>query len=90
MPVSSGASTWREDILAMAATQAAVAQAGAEGLRAVWIDVRTACVDANLHAPDNADGCDGCATHPGVQGHRGMYAAALPVISQTMGWDYQP
>lgn len=73
----------------MAATQAAVAAANAEGLRAVWVDMRDACVDADLHAPDDTDGCDGCAGHPGVQGHRGMTAAALPVISRVMGWAYQ-
>ena len=39
----------------MLATQNAVAQANSEGLKCVWIDMRTACVGARLHAPDDSD-----------------------------------
>ena len=50
----------------------------------------TACVDARLHEADDSDHCDGCAGHPGIQGHRGMYEAAWPVMAQVMGWDSWP
>jgi hypothetical protein len=35
----------------------------------------------------NSDDCDGCAGHPGVEGHRGMYEAAWPVVGKVMGWN---
>lgn len=70
----------------MLATQNAVAKAKAEGLKCVWIDMRTACVGARLHASDDSDHCDGCAGHPGIEGHRGMFEAAKPVIAAAMGW----
>ena len=69
-----------------AATEAAVAQAEAEGLAAVWVDMEAACVGSRLHAADDADGCDGCSEHPGLEGHRGMFEAAAPVIAKRMGW----
>jgi hypothetical protein len=56
------------------------------GMKATFVDMTTACADARLHAPDDSDGCDGCATHPGIEGHRGMYEDAWPVMSKTMGW----
>jgi len=68
-------------------TQAAVTEGIAQGLNVTFIDMRTACVDARIHGIGNSDKCDGCASHPGVQGHRGMYEAAWPVISKVMGWD---
>lgn len=75
------------------ATRAAVQQAAAAGLQATLIDMRSACVGAQPLQPPasigkspNADGCDGCAGHPGVEGHRGMFEAARPIIAQAMGW----
>jgi hypothetical protein len=53
-------------------TQLAIKLATAQGLKATFVDMQTACVDANLHQADNGDHCDGCAGHPGIQGHRGM------------------
>jgi len=44
----------------------------------------TACWAARQHG--NADWCDGCASHPGIEGHRGMYEDAWPVMAQVMGW----
>ena len=44
----------------------------------------TACAGADEHG--NTDLCDGCAGHPGVEGHRGMYEAAWPVMESVMGW----
>ena len=67
-------------------TQSAVAQARALGIKATWIDMRTACVDARIHGAGDSDMCDGCHSHPGVEGHRGMYEAAWPVIEEVMGW----
>jgi lysophospholipase L1-like esterase len=51
----------------------ALANATAQGIRAQLI---------------NASGiyCDGCAGHPGVQGHYFMFQAAQRVIAATMGW----
>ena len=54
------------------ATQRAVAQATKEGLKCYWIDMQSAC--------------DGCAGHPGIEGHRGMFEAAAPVLAAKMGW----
>lgn len=65
-------------------TSEAVAQGKAVGLKVTLIDMRSACASARLHA--NTDLCDGCAGHPGIEGHRGMYEAAWPVIKATMGW----
>ena len=109
----------------IAGTQSAIKMANAAGLKATFVDMQTACVDANLQQPDNTDHCDGCAgvrrlllclssryscclsvishfmasvalsycvffQHPGIQGHRGMYEAAWPVIAKTMGWKSWP
>jgi hypothetical protein len=71
-------------------TQSAIKQAIAAGLKATFVDMQTACVDADLHHADNSDDCDGCASHPGVQGHRGMYEAAWPVMAKVMGWQSWP
>lgn len=30
--------------------------------------------------------CDGCAGHPGVNGHAAMAAAQAPVIASVLGW----
>lgn len=65
-------------------TQAAVAQANNEGLRAVWVDLQATCYAQPYHA--NGDFCDGCANHPGQFAHRRMFEAALPVVSAAMGW----
>ena len=70
----------------MWATQRAVAQATKEGLKCYWIDMQSACARARLHAPDDTDQCDGCAGHPGIEGHRGMFEAAAPVLAAQMGW----
>lgn len=67
-------------------TKQAIENANAQGIRATLIDMSTACVDAVQHAPGDSDGCDGCANHPGIFGHRGMYEAARPVIEKVMGW----
>lgn len=55
------------------ATLSAIQTATGQGLRAVLI---------------NASGiyCDGCAGHPGVEGHRAMFHVAQSTIAQTMGW----
>jgi hypothetical protein len=71
-------------------TQSAIKMAVAKGLHATFVDMQTACVDANLHAWDDSDDCDGCAGHPGIQGHRGMYEAAWPVMTKVMGWKSWP
>ena len=42
-------------------TQSAIKMALAAGLKATFVDMQTACVDANLQQPDNSDHCDGCA-----------------------------
>eukprot|EP00040_Diaphanoeca_grandis_P003692 m.25596 g.25596 ORF g.25596 m.25596 type:complete len:411 (-) comp15077_c0_seq1:130-1362(-) len=68
-------------------TEAAVSAAIAEGLNVTMIDMRTACAAARIHGSGDSDWCDGCASHPGVEGHRGMYEAAWPVISKVMGWE---
>ena len=65
-------------------TQSAVQQGVAAGLKVTLINMTMACAQARLHA--NTDLCDGCAGHPGIEGHRGMYEAAWPVIQQVMGW----
>jgi hypothetical protein len=74
----------------MEGTLSAVAQASAAGLRATFVDMRGACAGARLHQPDDSDQCDGCAGHPGIEGHRGMYEAAWPVMAKVMGWDSFP
>lgn len=65
-------------------TSAAVKQGIAAGLKVTLIDMTAACASARQHG--NSDLCDGCAGHPGIEGHRGMYEAAWPVIQSTMGW----
>ena len=51
---------------------------------------QTACVwqvSGRIHQENDAfDHCDGCAGHPGVEGHRGIYEAAWPVIARVMNW----
>ena len=64
----------------------AVAMAKAAGLEATFVDTRSACSLARIHQANDADQCDGCANHPGVQGHRGIYEAAWPVIAKVMNW----
>jgi hypothetical protein len=66
-------------------TVAAVAQGKAEGLKVTFVNMSTACAQARQHG--NSDDCDGCAGHPGIEGHRGMYEAAWPVVGQVMGWN---
>lgn len=47
----------------MAGTQNAITQAKAAGLKATFIDMRSACSRARLHQKtDGADHCDGCAS----------------------------
>ena len=69
----------------MPLTLSAIAQAKQKGLKATFVDMTTACVSARQHG--NSDGCDGCAGHPGVEGHRGMFEAARPVMASVMGWN---
>jgi hypothetical protein len=66
------------------ATSQAATQASAEGLKVTVVDMQTACVKARQHG--NSDQCDGCAGHPGIQGHWQMYEAAWPVMAQVLGW----
>ena len=72
-------------------TLSAIKMANVAGLNATFVDMQTACVD-HMHdyAGNNGDGCDGCAGHPGIQGHRGMYEAAWPVMAKAMGWESWP
>ena len=63
-----------------------VEQANARGLNATFVNMSTACV-ANDGPHPNADGCDGCASHPGIHGHHYMYEAAWPVMASIMGWN---
>lgn len=53
--------------------QNATAQVKAAGIRAFYLDMR---------GPPN----DGCAGHPGRQGHQDMFSMAQPQIAQAMGW----
>ena len=69
----------------MPGTVAAVAQGIAAGMKVTFVNMTTACYAARQHG--NSDFCDGCAGHPGIEGHRGMYEAAWPVIGQVMGWN---
>ena len=69
----------------MPGTVAAVAQGIAEGMKVTFVNMTTACYAARQHG--NSDFCDGCAGHPGIEGHRGMYEAAWPVIGRVMGWN---
>ena len=55
------------------ALQAAITGINAAGGNAMYLDMR---------GPPN----DGCGGHPGVEGHKGMAAMALPVIQKAMGW----
>jgi len=69
----------------LSGTTAAVVAGKAAGLKVTFIDMTGACAQARQHG--NTDECDGCAGHPGIEGHRGMYEAAWPVIGQVMGWN---
>lgn len=60
------------------ATAAAVKQAVALGIKAQLVDQEACAVGGG--------GCEGCATHPGVAGHKKMYEMAYPAIKKTMGW----
>ena len=55
------------------ALQAAIAAINAAGGNAMYLDMR---------GPPN----DGCGGHPGVEGHKGMFTLAQPVIAKAMGW----
>ena len=70
----------------MNGTLQAIEMAKAAGLKATFVDARSACSWARIHQADDPDQCDGCASHPGVEGHRGIYEAAWPVIAQVMNW----
>ena len=52
----------------------AIAAVNAAGSNAVYLDLR---------GPPN----DGCGGHPGVLGHSGMAALAIPAIAKVMGWN---
>ena len=73
-------------------TQSAIKMAASHGLKATFVDMTTACVndDEAADGPVNSDHCDGCAGHPGINGHRGMYEAAWPVMAKVMGWQSWP
>ena len=60
------------------ATQAAVTQAQSLGLKATLVDMQ-AC-------DKGGGGCQGCATHPGIDGHRRMYEMSYPVMKTALGW----
>ena len=63
------------------ATRSAVQQVQAKGLKATLVNM-SSCPS------DGAGGyaCDGCATHPGIAGHRGMFEYSYSTIKATMGW----
>lgn len=66
--------------------EAAVAQAKAQGLRASLVDMQ-ACNNMTGHALTNMTGnCQGCATHPGIDGHRRMFELSYPTMKETLGW----
>lgn len=67
-------------------TREAVKQGVAAGLKVSLVDMTAACAQARLHGAGNTDLCDGCAGHPGIEGHRGMFEALWPVVGQVMGW----
>ena len=60
------------------ATSAAVTQAQSLGLKATLVDMQ-AC-------DKGGGGCQGCATHPGIDGHRRMYEMSYPVMKAALGW----
>jgi hypothetical protein len=68
------------------AVPVAVAKANEEGLDVTFVDLTTACDVARQHGSDNADHCDGCSAHPGIQGHYEMAQLSYPIIAQKMGW----
>ena len=68
------------------ATRVAVSRANEQGLNVTFVDLTGACALAREHAADNADLCDGCSAHPGVQGHWEMFQRAAPVVAEKMGW----
>ena len=67
-------------------TLQAIEQAKNRGLKATFVNMTTACTAARDHG-GNSDFCDGCAGHPGIEGHRHMFEAAVPVMAEVMGWD---
>lgn len=67
-------------------SQSIVTEAKAQGLKATFVNMSTACWVARQHGSDNSDWCDGCATHPGIQSHFEMFEAAWPVMAEVMGW----
>ena len=57
------------------------AQAKAAGLKVEYVNM--------LGCPSDGKAgftCDGCATHPGITGHRKMFEMSYHVIKSTMGW----
>lgn len=68
----------------MGETVTIVAEAQAQGMNATFVNMSTSCWVARQHG--NADWCDGCAEHPGIQGHYEMFEAALPVMARVMQW----
>jgi len=68
------------------AVEAAVVLAKAQGLKATLVDMQ-ACNNMTGHALTNmTGGCQGCATHPGIEGHRRMYELSYPTMKETLGW----
>lgn len=62
------------------ATLAAVAEASTRGYQVVFVNATTAC-GANL------TGCtDGCASHPGMAGHRNIATIVAAAVESAMGW----
>ena len=62
------------------ATVAAIERARGMGYRISLINATTAC-------GITLTGCsDGCASHPGVIGHRSLADIALPIIKNSLGW----
>ena len=62
----------------------AVDRAVSQGIDATFVDLTQACPRARQHG--NANLCDGCSAHPGIQGHYEMAQLAAPVIARKMGW----
>ena len=68
------------------AVEAAVAQAKAEGLKVTLVDMQACHNMTGQPLTNMSGGCQGCATHPGVEGHRRMYELSYPVMKATLGW----
>ena len=60
------------------ATTAAVSSAQKLGLNVTLVDMQ-AC-------QKGGGGCQGCASHPGISGHKKMYEMTYDAMKSVMGW----